>query len=255
MGIFDRFATMLKSNINDLISRAENPEKMLNQLITDMRGQLDKARQQVAQAIADEKKLEADAAAMKKQAEDWERRAMLAVQEGRDDLAKQALMRYNEALQGAQALHETWLKSKQETEALKHSLRQLNDKIEEAKRKKNILIARARRAEAQQRIQDTLAGMGDKSAFESFERMQERIESNERKAIAAAELQEEFTGDKLTREFEQLEYHGSSDQQLLELKQKMGLLGGGTTEAPKQIKGGAADADAEAEVIEENDQA
>ncbi|MCA9768468.1 MAG: PspA/IM30 family protein, partial [Gemmatimonadetes bacterium] len=228
MGIFDRFATMLKSNINDLISRAENPEKMLNQLITDMRGQLDKARQQVAQAIADEKKLEADAAAMKKQAEDWERRAMLAVQEGRDDLAKQALMRYNEALQGAQALHETWLKSKQETEALKHSLRQLNDKIEEAKRKKNILIARARRAEAQQRIQDTLAGMGDKSAFESFERMQERIESNERKAIAAAELQEEFTGDKLTREFEQLEYHGSSDQQLLELKQKMGLLGGGT---------------------------
>jgi phage shock protein A len=235
MGIFDRFATMLKSNINDLISRAENPEKMLNQLITDMRGQLDKARQQVAQAIADEKKLAADAAAMKKQAEDWERRAMLAVQEGRDDLAKQALMRYNEALQGAQALHETWLKSKQETEALKTSLRQLNDKIEEAKRKKNILVARARRAEAQQRIQDTLSGMGDRSAFESFERMQERIESNERKAIAAAELQEEFSGDKLAREFEQLEYHGSSDQQLLELKQKMGLLGEGTTAMPKQI--------------------
>jgi len=250
MGIFDRFATMLKSNINDLISRAENPEKMLNQLITDMRGQLDKARQQVAQAIADEKKLEADAAAMKKQAEDWERRAMLAVQEGRDDLAKQALMRYNEALQGAQALHETWVKSKTETEALKHSLRQLNDKIEEAKRKKNILIARARRAEAQQRIQDTLSGMGDKSAFESFERMQERIEANERKAIAAAELQEEFTGDKLSREFEQLEYHGSSDQQLLDLKQKMGLLSGGTTEQ-KQLKGGPD----EAEVVEESDQA
>lgn len=251
MGIFDRFATMLKSNINELISRAENPEKMLNQLITDMRGQLDKARQQVAQAIADEKKLEADAAAMKKQAADWERRAMLAVQEGRDDLAKQALMRYNEALQGAQALHETWVKSKQETEALKHSLRQLNDKIEEAKRKKNILIARARRAEAQQRIQDTLSGMGDKSAFESFERMQERIESNERKAIAAAELQEEFTGDKLSREFEQLEYHGNSDQQLLDLKQKMGLIAGGSAESRKQL----GDGETEAEVVEENDQA
>ena len=109
--------------------------------------------------------------------------------------------------------------------------------------------------EEQEQVAMVFAGMGDKSAFESFERMQERIESNERKAIAAAELQEEFTGDKLTREFEQLEYHGSSDQQLLELKQKMGLLGGGTTEAPKQIKGGATDADAEAEVIEENDQA
>ncbi|MBA2292342.1 MAG: PspA/IM30 family protein [Gemmatimonadales bacterium] len=245
MGMFERFATMVRSNLNDLISRAENPEKMLTTLIVDMRTQLDKARQQVAQAIADEKKLESDAQAMKKQAEDWERRAMLAVQEGRDDLAKQALMRYNEALQGAQQLHETWTKSKTETEALKQSLRQLNDKIEEAKRKKNILVARARRAEATQRIQDTLSGMGDKSAFESFERMQEKIENNERKALAAAELQQEFTGDNLMKEFEQLEYHGSSDQQLLELKAKMGALKAGTTETPKQIGQGGKPRDGE----------
>jgi len=244
MGIFDRLSALFKSNINDLISRAENPEKMLNQLIVDMRTQLDKARQQVAQSIADEKKLEADAIAMKKQAEDWERRAMLAVEQGRDDLAKQALMRYNEALQGAQQLHDTWVKSKTETESLKASLRQLNDKIEEAKRKKNILIARARRAEAQQRIQETLSGMGDKSAFESFERMQEKIEANERKAIASAELNEEMSGDSLARQFEQLEYHGSSDQQLLELKAKMGVLGAGTTEAPKQLGQGGNGADA-----------
>ena len=77
--------------------------------------------------------------------------------------------------------------------------------------------------------------MGDKSAFESFERMQEKIEANERKALAAAELQEEFTGDKLSREFEQLEYHGSADQQLLELKAKMGLLESGSREDPKQL--------------------
>ena len=70
-----------------------------------------------ASAIADEKKLLADAESMKKQSEDWERRAMLAVQENRDDLAKQALVRYNETLQGAQQLHETWVKSKAETEA------------------------------------------------------------------------------------------------------------------------------------------
>ena len=199
MGIFDRFSTLLRSNINDLISRAENPEKMLNQLIVDMKGQLAKAKQQVASAIADEKKLQSDAEAMKKQAEDWERRAMLAVQEGRDDLAKQALGRYNEHLQGAQQLHETWLKHKAETEALKLSLRQLNDKIEEAKRKKNILVARAKRAEAQQRIQETMSGMSDKSAFESFERMAEKIEAHERKAIAAAEINEEFSGDHLAR--------------------------------------------------------
>src|SRR5919107_1312423 len=143
MGLFDRLSTLMRSNINDLISRAENPEKMLNQL--------------VASAIADEKKLQSDADAMKKQAEDWERRAMLAVQEGRDDMAKQALGRYNEHLQSAQQLHETWLRHKAETDQLKLSLRQLNDKIEEDKRNKNILVARSKRAEAQQRIQETMS--------------------------------------------------------------------------------------------------
>src|ERR671927_396684 len=235
MGIFDRLSTMLRSNINDLISRAENPEKMLNQLIIDMKGQLAKAKQQVAASIADEKKLQADAEAMKKQSEDWERRAMLAVQEGRDDLAKQALMRYNEHLQGAQQLHETWLRHKAETEQLKVSLRQLADKIEEAKRKKNILVARAKRAEAQQRIQETMSGMSDKSAFESFERMAEKIEATERKALAAAEINEEVSGDMLARQFEALEYKGSSDQQLLELKAKMGLLGAGGVPGSKQL--------------------
>ena len=122
MGLFDRLSTLLRSNINDLISRAENPEKMLNQLIVDMKTQLAKAKQQVASAIADKKKLQGDAENMKKQAEDWERRAMLAVQEGRDDMAKQALGRYNEQMQGAQQLHETWLRHKAETDALKRQI-------------------------------------------------------------------------------------------------------------------------------------
>jgi phage shock protein A len=243
MGLFDRLSTLIRSNINDLISRAENPEKMLNQLIGDMKGQLAKAKQQVASAIADEKKLQSDAEAMKKQADDWERRAMLAVQEGRDDLAKQALLRYNEAMQGAQQLHETWLKHKAETESLKGSLRQLNDKIEEAKRKKNILVARARRAEAQQRIQETMSGMSDKSAFESFERMTEKIEQQERKAIAAAELQNEFEGDQLMQQFQALEYKGAPDQQLLELKSRMGMLGAGSGGAKQLGKGETVEAE------------
>src|ERR671925_116466 len=118
MGIFDRLSTMLRSNINDLISRAENPEKMLNQLILDMKTQLAKAKQQVASAIADEKKLQSDVEALKKQAEDWERRAMLAVQEGRDDLAKQALGRYNEHFTYAQQLEVPWETHRAETEKL-----------------------------------------------------------------------------------------------------------------------------------------
>src|SRR5918996_3939078 len=107
MGIFDRFSTLLRSNINDLISRAENPEKMLNQLIVDMRSQLAKAKQQVAAAIADEKRLGAQVEQEKKAAEDWEKRAVLAVQESRDDLAKQALVRHTEHAQHALQLHET----------------------------------------------------------------------------------------------------------------------------------------------------
>jgi phage shock protein A len=253
MGLFDRLSTLLRSNINDLISRAENPEKMLNQLIVDMKTQLAKAKQQVASAIADEKKLQSDAETLKKQAEDWERRAMLAVQEGRDDMAKQALGRYNEQLQGAQQLHETWLRHKAESDALKLSLRQLNDKIEEAKRKKNILVARAKRAEAQQRIQETLSGMSDKSAFESFERMAEKIEATERKALASAELNEEVSGDRLARQFEVLEYKGSSDQQLLDLKAKMGLLPAGGAGQTKQLNKGAGDVH-DAELVEEGDE-
>ena len=254
MGLFDRISTLFRSNINDLISRAENPEKMLNQLIVDMKGQLAKAKQQVASAIADEKKLQADAEAERRQAEEWEKRAMLAVQENRDDLAKQALGRYNEHLQAAQTLHETWVRHKAETEDLKGQLRHLNDKIEEAKRKKNILVARSKRAEAQQRIQETMSGLNDRSAFESFDRMAEKIEATERKALAAAELQEEFVGDKLAKQFEALEYHGSSDQQLLELKRKMGLLGP-APEAKRQLGAGSAADDVHEAEIEEDDQA
>src|SRR5713101_7194628 len=227
MGIFDRLSTLIRSNINDLISRAENPEKMLNQLIVDMRTQLAKAKQQVASAIADEKRLAAQVDQEKKAAEDWEKRAVLAVQEGRDDLAKQALLRHNEHAQGALTLHETWVKHREETEKLKVSLRQLNDKIEEAKRKKNILIARQKRAEAHKRIQETMSSIGDKSAFETFERMAEQIEHEERKLLAAAEVNEDLSGDQLVKQFQGLEGKADADQQLLALKKKMGLLGAG----------------------------
>src|SRR5213075_3550624 len=96
MGIFDRLSTLLRSNINDLISRAEDPEKMLTQILVDMRSQLAKAKQQVATAIADEKRLRDQADGELRQAKDWEAKAVLAIQENRDDLAKQALMRQSE---------------------------------------------------------------------------------------------------------------------------------------------------------------
>ncbi len=251
MGIFDRLGTLLKSNINDLISRAENPEKVLNQLITDMRSQLAKAKQEVASAIADEKKLQAQVEKEKTQSEEWQRRAMLGVEQGRDDLAKQALMRHNEHLQAAQAMHETWVRQKTESESLKGSLRTLNDKIEEAKRKKNLLIARQKRADAQQRIQRTMSSMSDTSAFEHFERMAAKIEESERKQLAAAELSEELTGDNLSQEFEALEYEGGTDQQLLELKRQMGVLGAGESAERRQLTDGEDEQIEDADVVKE----
>ncbi|HYH80891.1 MAG TPA: PspA/IM30 family protein [Longimicrobium sp.] len=226
MGIFDRFSTMLRSNINDLIARAENPEKMLNQVIEDMRGQLAKARQEVAVAIADAAKLKKQAEDERKQAQDWEQRAMLAVRQERDDLARQALVRHQEHAVRAQELFSTWQRHQDDTEKLRDALRQLNEKIQEAQRKKNLLIAQQRRAQAQRRIHETMSGLSDSSAFEAFDRMADRIQQNERLALAAASVSEELTGDNLEREFKQLETGGGDaiDYKLLEMKQQMGIL-------------------------------
>ncbi|HEY6826155.1 MAG TPA: PspA/IM30 family protein [Gemmatimonadaceae bacterium] len=233
MGIFDRFSTLLRSNINDLISRAEDPEKMLNQILVDMRSQLAKAKQQVATAIADEKRLRDQADAEFRQGQDWQQKAMLAIKEGRDDLARQALMRQTEHENHGHQLEQTWEQHRLETEKLKNALRDLNDKIEEAKRKKNLLVARQRRAQAQKRIAETMSSLSEKSAFEAFARMEERIETNERQLKASIEIEEEFTGDRLQQDFKQLErgaVAGSVDMQLLALKQKMGMLPAGSPE-------------------------
>jgi len=99
-----------------------------------------------------------------------------------------------------------------------------------------------------------MSGMSDKSAFESFERMAEKIEQTERKAIAAAELQEEFSGDALMKQFEALEYKGTMDQQLLELKTRMGMLGAGGGPSAKQIGAGGGETVHEAEIVEDHDE-
>ena len=236
MSIFQKISTLFRSNINDLIARAENPEKMLNQIILDMRDQLSKAKREVAAAIADERKLRTQVDDETKQARDWERRAMLAVREGRDDLAKQALLRHQEHGDRARSLGQTWQAQAQETEKLKGSLKQLNDKIEEAKRKRNLLIAKQKRAQAQKRIHETMSGLSDTSAFDAFNRMADRIEESERRSLAVAEVSEALTGDILEDEFKMLETGDNMDARLQALKQEMGLLPKG--EGPRQISAG-----------------
>jgi phage shock protein A len=177
---------------------------------------------------------------------------MLAVKEGRDDLAKQALMRRGEHVSRGSQLQITWEAHKQETDRLKDSLRGLNDNIEEASRKKNLLLAKQRRADAQKRISETMSSISEKSAFEAFARMEEKIDQNERQIRAHVEINEEFSGDRLANDFKRLEATAgtaTADAQLTALKQKMGLISAPAAESNKQLSAGANDEVAEVEEI------
>ncbi len=226
MGIFKRFKTVLKANINDMISKAENPEKVLNQLIIDMNEHLIDSKKSVATAIADEKRLERQVNENRMKSEDWEKKAMLAVRAGKDDLAKEALLRKQEYAKYNQELKPQWEAQHESVSQLKESLKQLQRKIEEARRKKNILIARAKRAEAQKTIQATAGSIGDTSAFDAFDRMAAKVEQIEAEADATAELIGMNSEEKnLEEEFKQLESSDNSSDLLLDqLKAKMKKL-------------------------------
>ncbi len=235
MGIFSRIGTLIKSNINDMISKAEDPEKMLNQVLVEMKQQLIEAKKQVAVSIADEKRLKKQYEDEETKAKDWERKAMMAVRANDDVLAREALARKGEHDESTSVLQKQWTLQKEAVEKLKDSLRALNNKIEEAKRKKNILIARKKRAEAQKTIHDTMSGLKDQSAFETFDRMAAKIDQLEAEADAGAEIAGQLTGDTLEAKFDKLEAGAGADHALAELKAKMGLLPQSTEQPRAQL--------------------
>ena len=149
MGIFGRMKTLLKANVNDLANKAEDPEKILNQVIADMEDQLRQAKLEVRDTIADRKRLEKQRDQALAKAKDWEQKAMKAVKAGRDDLAREALGRKQEQDELADQFQTSYEHQAQMADQLRGALRQLADKIEEAKRKKNVLIAKKKRIEAQ----------------------------------------------------------------------------------------------------------
>ncbi|MEZ4390967.1 MAG: PspA/IM30 family protein [Polyangiales bacterium] len=223
MGLFGRLASLIKSNLNDLISKSEDPEKMLNQVILEMNQQLVEAKKQVALSIADEKRLAKQFETERATAEEWERKAMMAVRAGDDDLAKEALLRHKEHESLSAEFERQWQKQKIAVEKLKDALRVLNNKIEEAKRKKNVLVARKKRAEAQKAIHDTMSSLSNDSAFDTFQRMEEKIVQMEAEADAQGEVAEQYSGDVLSQKFKDLENTRGADVALDELKRKMGL--------------------------------
>jgi phage shock protein A len=224
MGIFSRLAQLIRSNLNDLISRSEDPEKMLNQVVLDMNNQLVEAKKQVAASIADEKRLAKQYEQEAANAQEWERRAMMALRAGNEELAKEGLARKREHDDLATTYKDQWTKQKNAVDQLKKALRLLSDKIEEAKRKRNVLVARKKRAEAQKAIQETMSGLRDHSAFETFDRMAQKIDQIEAEAEAQGELAQEYSGDTLASQFQELEHTHSADEDLVALKRKMGIL-------------------------------
>lgn len=231
MGIFDRFKRVVKSNINQMISKAEDPEKMLNQLIVDMNEQLIESKKSVASAIADEKRLERQEIEHRRKGEEWEKRAILALKASErepekkahyEDLARKALQQKRECDTVAEKYHEQFAAQHDSVEKLKTALQGLQQRIEEAQRKKNLLIARARRAEAQKKIQEQITGLADTSAFDAFEKMASRVDQIEAEADAIGEI-EGPSPNTLEHEFAQLESGGSDDALLEDLRKKLAI--------------------------------
>ena len=142
---------------------------------------------------------------------------------GDDALAKEALLRQGEHGSLSAEFERQWHKQKTAVEQLKTALRTLNNKIEEAKRKKNVLVARKKRAEAQKAIHETMQGLSNDSAFETFNRMEEKIVQMEAEADAQTEVAEQYSGDALAQRFKDLETTKGADMALDELKRKMGV--------------------------------
>ncbi|WP_037547624.1 PspA/IM30 family protein [Spirochaeta lutea] len=231
MGLFSRLKRVISANLNQLISKSEDPEKMLNTLITEMNQQLIESKRSVAGAIADEKKLERQMQEMLNQAKEWERKAILAVRAAEKEpdraahfegLAKQALLQKKQCESDAEKYKEQWEAQHESVAKLKDALRGLQQRIEEAQRKKNLLLARSRRAEAQKRIQDQLSGISQSSAFEAFDRMEARVDQIEAEADALKEL-DGPSNTSLEQQFAALEAGsgGSADEMLENLKSRL----------------------------------
>ena len=160
---------------------------------------------------------------------------MLAVRAGRDDLAMEALQRKEQHDGLCAEYRKQHDAQKAAADQLRAALRQLHAKIEEAKRKKDLLIARQRRVEAQKRIQETMAGFGDTSAFEQFERMAEKVEVMEAEAEATAELNAEIADTSLDDKFRALEVDDGASEALSSLKQKMGISSSAEAEREEEF--------------------
>lgn len=228
MGLFDRIWRVIRANLNSLISQAEDPEKILEQTVLDMQEDLIQLRQAVAQAIATQKRTERQYSQAVTTADEWYRRAQLAIQKGDDNLAREALTR-RKSYQETATVMKTQLDQQVTIVAqLKQNMMKLESKISEAKTKKDLYIARARSAKASQQINEMLGNVGTGSAMAAFERMEEKVLQMEAQAEAVTEL----SMDDLERRFEQLGKADDIDAELAAMKSGQALPGDQSAQLP-----------------------
>lgn len=218
--IFKRISDLIAANINDLIDRVEDPERMIKQIIREMEENIRQAKDGVIEAVASEKKLWMEVEAHRRQSQEWQQKAEIALKEGKEELAQAALTRKKEYDRILASLEPAWEAAVNTSASLKVQLRALEAKLDEAKRKRGTLLARQRAAEAREqmgRVADHFqAGL---EAHKSFTRMEDKVADIEARAQAVAELQE--VGSSLEREFKALEVDSEVEAELAALKQKV----------------------------------
>ena len=219
MGLLERVSTLIRANINDLVDRAEDPEKMIKQVILDMENQYLQVKTQVAVSIADHHMLEKSLRENEDTAKDWMRKAEIAVDKSQDDLARAALDRFQTSQRLAQSYREQVDDQKLQVETLKGALVKLEQKLDEAKSKRDVLIARHRRSIALGKAAHAQTVLGDNSKSATFDRLKDRVNQTEAVATAEVELLTDDTAERLTR----LDRDAEVDRLLADLKARRGL--------------------------------
>ena len=220
MSIFGRMADIMKANINDLLDRSEDPEKMIKQMVLEMEEAVNKATLAVGQAIANEKSLERQYQKNLAQSNEWQQRAIQAVNAGRDDLARQALERKNSMGKNVGDLERMLNESRGTSMTLRTQLDQIKGKLDEARMRQNTLIARAQAAKAKKQIAQSFSGIGS-DAFGKFDKLEAKVEKQEAEADAFAQLAGESTS--LEDQFKQLDAGSGVDDELASLKAQLSM--------------------------------
>jgi phage shock protein A len=218
MSVLDRISQVLRANINDLLDRAEDPEKILNQILRDMEDALRQGQSQVADQIAQEKMIQSDLDAATKNTTEWGKKAELAVSKGMDDLAREALHRQSDYEQQVEIYQKQLDVQHQAVAKLKTDLAALEKKYNDARRNKDMLIARAKRTAAQKQISTASTKLSSVDYSSDLARMERRIQEQEARVAAQQEMQSTSTDAK----FEQIGASDAVEQRLMELKKKLG---------------------------------